>query len=242
MSSKEGSLRHPRFLLPVLTAAACAVVLAACSSGSAPPAKATGTGTPAQNYTAHALNLVSSDFPSTWKTLPATGGPNVVRSSLNGCALQVHAPKPATTADSSNFLQSSTGLEVGSQVQVFDHPQQAATTATTAGSSSLSPCIAAVVKSGLSATVTSKETVTNVTAAPVDPHNSGPHAFAQEVVATISYPGKSGATSTLAVYVLVDGFAHGPVTVEAEFENPGSAPPDALVSSTMATLLKRAQA
>jgi hypothetical protein len=76
----------------------------------------------------------------------------------------------------------------------------------------------------------------------VDPHNSGPDAFAQQVVATISYPGKSGATSTLAVYVLVDGFAHGPVTVEAEFENPGSAPPDALVSSTMATLLKRAQA
>ena len=60
-------------------------------------------------------------------------------------------------------------------------------------------------------------------------------------MATISYPGKSGATSTLQVYVLVDGFAHGVVTVEGEFENPGSAPPTTLVSSTMATLLKRAQ-
>ena len=48
-----------------------------------------GRARPRQNYTAHTLNLVSSDFPSTWKTLPTTGGPNVVRSSLNGCALQV---------------------------------------------------------------------------------------------------------------------------------------------------------
>jgi hypothetical protein len=233
---------YRRRTLPLLTAGACAVLLAACSSGGTPPAKATGTGTPAQNYTAHALNLVSSDFPSTWKTLAATGGPNVVRSSLNGCAVEAHAPKPATAAVSSNFLESSTGLEVGSQVQAFDHDQQAVATATAAGSTSLSSCLAAVVKSGLSATVTSKETVSNVTAAPVDPHNSAPHAFAQQVVATIAYPGKSGATTNLEVYVLVDGFAHGPVTVEAEFENPGSAPSDALVSSTMATLVKRAQA
>ncbi|MFZ0251791.1 MAG: hypothetical protein WAL61_17740 [Acidimicrobiales bacterium] len=165
----------------------------------------------------------------------------MVRSSVNGCALQLHAPKPATAAVSSNFLESATGLEIGSQVQVFDHSSQATATATSVGSSTLSACLAAVVKSGLSATLTSKETITNVTASPVDPQNSGPHAFAQQVVATISYPGKSGATSTLQVYVLVDGFAHGVVTVEGEFENPGSAPPNALVSSTMATLLKRAQ-
>jgi hypothetical protein len=242
VSNKERKLRRPPLLLPVLMAGACAVVLAACSSGSAPPPKATGTGTPTQNLTAHVLNLVSSDFPSTWKTLPATGGANVVRSSMDGCGLQVHAPKPATAAVSSNFLQSSTGLEVGSQVQVFDQAQQATKTATLSHGGSFSSCVAAVVKSGLSATLTSKETVTNVTAASVEPHNDGAHAFAQQVVATISYPGKSGATSTLEVYVLVDGFAHGPVTVEAEFENPSSAPPDALVRSTMATLLKRAQA
>jgi hypothetical protein len=241
VSSKERRLRRPPFLLPVLSAATCAVVLAACSSSSAPPTKATGTGTATQNLAAHVLNLKSTDFPSTWKTYPATGGPNVVRSSLNGCALQLHAPTPATAAVSSNFLESATGLEIGSQVQVFDHASQAAATATTAASNSLSSCLAAVVKSGLSATLTSKESVTNVTAAPVDPHNSGPHAFAQQVVATISYPGKSGATSSLQVYVLVDGFAHGVATVEGEFENPGSAPPDARVSSTMATLLKRAQ-
>jgi hypothetical protein len=98
------------------------------------------------------------------------------------------------------------------------------------------------VKSGLSATLTSKETVTSVAATSVNPHNDGPHAFAQQVIATISYPGKSGATSTLQVYVLVEGFAHGPVTVEGEFENPSSPPPSALISSTMTTLLKRAQA
>ena len=174
LSNEKQRLRRAPLLLSALTVAACAVGLAACSSSSTPPPKATGTGTPAQNYTAHVLNLVSSDFPSTWKTLPATGGANVVRSSLDGCALQVHAPRPATAAVSSNFLESSTGLEVGSQVQVFDRPPQAATTATLAGGGSVSSCLAAVVKSGLAATLTSKETVTNVTAAPVDPHNSGP--------------------------------------------------------------------
>jgi len=228
--------------LAIVAATGCALVLGACSSSSPPSASPTGTGTPAQNYTAHALNLVSSDFPSSWKTLPSTGGPNVVRSSLNGCAVEEHAPKPATVAVSKNFLESSSGQEVGSQVQVFDEAHQATTTATTAGGSAVSSCLAPVVKSGLSATLTSQETVTGVTANVVPPHNTGPHAFAQQVVATISYPDKTGKTSTLDVYVLVEGFANGAAAVEAEFEQPGSPPSAAQVSSTMATLVQRAHA
>jgi hypothetical protein len=165
-----------------------------------------------------------------------------VRAALNQCAGEQHAPEPATVEVSKNFLDSSSGREVGSQVQVFNETSQATTTAKTAASSAVSSCIAPLVKSGLGATLTSQESVTNVSVTSVAPHNTGPHAFAQQVVATVSYPDKTGKSSSLDVYVLVDGFANGAATVEAEFESPGSAPPGDLVSSTMTTLVKRAHA
>ena len=114
--------------------------------------------------------------------------------------------------------------------------------ATIAGSSSVSSCLAPVVKGTLTKNLTSQEALTNVTAGPVSPQNAGPHAFGQRVIATISYKGKDGKPASEDVYVDVLGFSHGPVVVEAEFENPGSAPSASLESSTMATLLKRAQA
>ncbi len=222
-------------------AAACAVVLGACSS-SAPPAQPSGTGTPAQNYAAHTLNLVSSDFPSSWKTIDNTGGTNPVRAALNGCVAEQQAPTPATVATSKNFLESTSGQEVGSQVQVFDQNSQAAHAASIAGTGTVSSCLGPVVKGSLAKTLTSQETLTNVTAAQVAPQNSGPHAFGQRVIATIGYTGKDGKPASEDVYVDVLGFSHGPVVVEAEFENPGSAPPASLEASTMAALLKRAGA
>ncbi len=55
-----------------------------------------------------------------------------------------------------------------------------------------------------------------------------PNAFGQRVVATISYPQKDGKQGQTDVYLDVQGFPHGTALVEAEFESPGSAPPDAL--------------
>lgn len=242
MTARGVQRSRPPVGTAILASAVCAVVLAACSSGGTPSDAPSGTGTPTQNLAAHVLNLQASDFPSSWKTEPSNGGPNVVRATLNACVAAEHGPKPATVAVSKNFLDSSSGQEVGSQVQVFDQASQATSTATIAVGSAASSCIAPTVKSGLAQTLSSQESVTGVTATAVPPQNTGPHAFAQQVVAAISYPGQDGKTSSLNVYILVDGFASGTAVVEAEFEDPGSAPPDALVTSTMATLVKRAKA
>ncbi len=236
----QHNLRLTRAWVPLV--AICAVVLGACSSGGAPSGNPSGSGTPAQDYAAHTLNLASSDFPSSWKTIPNTGGSNPVRSGLDACVVQQQGPTPAAVATSKNFLDTASGQEVGSQVQVFDGDGQAAHSATIAGTASVSSCLGPVVKGTLAKNLTSRETLTNVSASVVPPQSSGPHAFGQRVIATISYLGKDGKPASEDVYVDVLGFSHGPVVVEAEFENPGSAPSASLESSTMTTLLKRAQA
>ena len=132
---------------------------------------------------------------------------------------------------------------MGSQVQIFDSPEEANQAATIAGSSAVSACLGSLVQSELSSTLTANEKLTNVVALVIPPALSAvPHAFGQRVVATISYPQKDGKQGSTDVYIDVHGFPHGAALVEAEFENPGSAPSAALSSSTMATLLQSAKA
>jgi hypothetical protein len=224
-------------------AAICAaLLLGACSSNEGTKSQPSGTGTPAQNFTAHALNLVPSDFPSTWKTTNSTGGSNPVRSGVNTCVSRQHVSTPATVAVSKNFLDGTTGQEVGSQVQIFDRSGQATHGARIAGSSAVSSCLGPTVQTSLSKNLPAQETLTNVTASVLSSKDATPQDFGQQVVATISYTGKDGKPASEDVYVDVLGFAQGAALVEAEFENAGSAPPAALESSTMATLAKRAGA
>ena len=229
----------------LIVVASSGLLLAACSSGGkTPTGQPSGTGTPTQNFAAHELNLTGAAFPSSWKSESSTGGKNVVRSALNSCvAKQSNAPTPATVAISSNFLDGTTGREVGSQVQIFDSPGEANQAATIAGSSAVSSCLGSQVQSELSSTLTSNEKLTNVVASVIPPVLSTvPHAFGQRIVATISYPQKDGKQGSTDVYIDVQGFPHGSALVEAEFESPGSAPPADLSASTMATLLKSAKA
>jgi hypothetical protein len=231
---------RPGLLFVVLSG----LLLAACSSGgNTPTGQPSGTGTPTQDYAAHALNLTGAAFPSSWKSESSTGGKNVVRSALNSCvAKQSNAPTPATAAVSSNFLDGTSGREVGSQVQIFDSPGEANQAAAIAGSSAVSSCLGPQVQSDLGSTLTANEKVTNVVASAIPPAlASVPHAFGQRVVATISYPQKDGKQGSTDVYIDVHGFPHGAALVEAEFESPGSAPPADLSASTMTTLLKAAK-
>ena len=237
-----------RFRLPqsaragIPALALTAVLLGACSSGGTPSVAPSGTGTPVQNLAAHTLNLKSSDFPNSWKTTSSNSGANPVRSSLNACVLQSQASAPATAAVSDNFLQSSSGQEVGSQVQVFDQSDQAVRTATVAATSAVSLCLGSSTRSAIAKVLPSQETVQGTVASAVRPPQPGPHAFGQRVVATIAYKGQNGQPTTTDVYVDVLGFARGTVVVEAEFENARSAPSASLESSTMKTLLNRAGA
>lgn len=226
-----------------IPAAVCAaLLLGACSSSDNTKSQASGTGTPAQNFTAHALNLVSSDFPSSWKTTESTGGSNPVRSGVNACVGKQQGPTPTTAAVSKNFLDGTTGQEVGSQVQIFDQGSHATRGARIAGTAAVSSCLGPTIQDSLSKNLPAQETLTSVTASVLSPKDLLPHGFGQQVVATISYPGRDGKPASSAVFVDVLGFAHGTALVEAEFENAGSAPPATLESSTMATLVKRAGA
>jgi hypothetical protein len=159
---------------------------------------------------------------------------------MNACVSRQQAPDPATVAVSKNFLDGSSGQEVGSQVQIFDQAGQATHGARTAASGAVASCLGPIVKGTLSKSLSSQEQLTNVSAALYPPKDPLPHGFGQQVVATISYKGQDGKQTSADVYVDVLGFAHGAALVEAEFENAGSAPPAALESSTMATLAKRA--
>ena len=61
---------------------------------------------------------------------------------LNSCvAKQSKAPIPVTAATSSNFLDGTTGREVGSQVQIFESPAEATAGGGIAGSSAVSSCL-----------------------------------------------------------------------------------------------------
>jgi hypothetical protein len=101
--------------------------------------------------------------------------------------------------------------------------------------------MASAVQSDLAATLPANEKLANVVVTPIPSVlTSTPHAFGQRVVATISYPGKSGKQGQTDVYIDVQGFPHGTALVEAEFETPGKAPSNSLTSTTMAALLKSA--
>lgn len=227
----------------LLVAIGSGMLFGACSSsGNAPKAQVTGTGTPVQNLAAHTLNLTGAAFPSSWKTESSTGGKNTVRSALNSCiAKQPNAPTPATVATSSNFLDGTTGREVGSQVQIFESPGEAKQTAVIAGSSAVSSCLGSTVQANLASTLPADEKLVNVVASEVPSVlTTTPNAFGQRVVATISYPQKDGKQGQTDVYIDVQGFPHGTGLVEAEFESPGSAPAAALTTMTMGALLKTA--
>jgi hypothetical protein len=156
-------------------------------------------------------------------------------------AKQSNAPTPTTAAVSSNFLDGTSGQEVGSQVEIFDSLGEATQAAKIAGSSAVSSCVGSQVQSQLGGTLPSDEKLTHVAASVIPPVlPSIPHAFGQRVVATISYPQKDGKQGSTDVYIDVQGFPHGAALVEAEFESPGKAPADALSSSTMTALLKSA--
>ena len=218
------------------------LLLAACSSGgSAPTGNASGTGTPVQNLAAHTLNLTAAAFPSSWKTESSTGGKNAVRSALNACvAQQAQAPIPVAAATSSNFLDGTTGREVGSQVQIFESPAQAKQAAIIAGSSAVTGCLGPMVQTKLAPTLPANEKLVNVVASGIPAVLKTPSAFGQRVVATISYPQKDGKQGQTDVYIDVQGFPHGTALVEAEFESPGSAPASSLTTATMGSLLKTA--
>jgi hypothetical protein len=203
----------------------------------------TQSGTPAQNQLAQSLNLQAGDFPSAWTKESPTGGANSVRDALNGCVFSTSgAVVPAASAISSNFLNSSTGQEVGSQVQVFDSNAQASTNARHAASTATSSCMVTNVKAGLQKTLTSTVTLQNVGVKQVTANGTGKGGFAQLVGANLSYPGKNEQTKSTTVYVEVVGFPSGTALVEAEFENTGSPPPSALVTKTMGVLTARANA
>jgi hypothetical protein len=217
--------------------------LVSCSSNSAPSnARQSGTGTPTQNLAAHELNLRSTDVPSSWKTQPSSGGKNAVRSAMDSCVAQsAKVGVPATVAVSSNFLDTATGREVGSQVQIFDSPGKAGSAAALAGSGETSACIGPQVKAALSGSLPSDETVTGVTASVIPSGISVAGSFGQRVVATLSYPGAGGAQSSSDVTVDVLGFPHGTALIEVEFESPKGAPSASLADPVMSTLVARAK-
>ena len=148
---------------------------------------------------------------------------------------------PVTAATSSNFLDGTTGREVGSQVQIFESPAEATQAAVIAGSSAVSACLGPMVQTKLAPTLPANEKLVKVVASGIPSVlTTTPNAFGQRVVATISYPEKGGKQGQTDVYLDVQGFPHGTALVEAEFESPGAAPPDALTTATMSALLKTA--
>jgi hypothetical protein len=226
-------------LAAVFLTVAC--VAAACSSGGTPASTSKESGTPAQNSTAKSLNLRSGDLSESWTKEASNGGPNVVRNSLNSCLFSVSgSPSPAASAVSSNFLESSTGQEVGSQVQVFDTAGQATKSAINAASSGVSGCLPGDVKIGLQKTIVKTETVQTVAAKSVPALGTGRHGFAQEVAVVVGYPGKNEQQKSSTVYVEVVGFPSATALVEVEFENTGAKPPESLVTKTMQLLSARA--
>ena len=224
-----------------------ALVAAACSSSSTPPAsssKTTGTGTASQDFLARALNLQNGDLPDeSWTKEPQGTGPNVVRESLNTCVLAVPSSiTPAATAVSTNFLQTATGQEVGSQVQVFNSDAEAATNSKNAASGSVSNCMSGKIKTGLQGTVGKGVTVQSVATTSVPPAGTPTGGFAQQTAAGVTYPDKNKKQQSTTVYVEVVGFPSKSALIEAEFENTGAPPPADVVASTMQLLAKRAAA
>jgi hypothetical protein len=228
-------------LIAGLVAVAC--VAGACGSSSPTSNSKKETGTSAQNALATSLNLQPGDLPdASWTKEPAATGPNVVRDALNSCLLSASgSTTPAATAVSSNFLQQSSGQEIGSQVQVFNSDAAARKSAVNAASSSVSSCMTPAVNSGLKNTLTNTVTLQGVVVRNVPPTGTGPNGFAQEAAATVLSTDKDKQQTTT-VYVEVVGFPSKTALVEAEFENTGASPPKALVESTMSLLTKRAAA
>jgi hypothetical protein len=192
---------------------------------------------------AQADNLRAGDLPHSWTKEALGTGPNVVRDSLNSCVLSVSSsPTPAASAVSSNFLQQSTGQEVGSQVQVFSRTKEATTSAKNAASSTVSGCMTPSIKTGLQSTLAKTETLQNVLVKSVPPIGSVPHGFAQLAAVLVSFPGKNEKVQSTTIYVEVVGFTSAKALVEVEFENAGSPPPASVVSPTMEALVKRSGA
>jgi hypothetical protein len=218
-------------------------VVSGCSSApSVPSSHQTDTGTPTQQLAAQILNLKTADFPRSWKTVPSSGGKNYVRLALSSCvAQQSHAPSPIATGISANFLEGKSGKEVGSQVQIYGSTKEAARAAELSNSSAVSSCLQSTLQESLPPSLPSTEKVTNITVSVIPASKGLPQSFGQRVTVTISYQGTDEKSQTSDVYVDVLGFAHGQALIAAELENPGSPPASSLESSTMATLLKRAQ-
>lgn len=244
-SPARGTRRRRRRLAVVAGVAAVAAVAAACgSSGPSASGSSAGSASTAQQSTAHALNLTSADLPHGWSSEPQGTGPNVIRRSFDHCLAQVpgvHAP--VTSAVSSNFLDLTTGREIGSQVQVYASAAQAAKAASHAGSTAASGCLQSTIGSELPGTLPKGESVQRVTVTAGGAPGTAAHEFSQRVTTLLTYPttktGQSGGTT---VIIDVVGFASGTALVEAEFESTGSAPDRQLERATMAALEKRAAA
>ena len=180
-------------------------------------------------------------MPTGWRRQPQGHGPNVVRNALDSCLVQSSkVATPVVSAASANFLDLTTGREIGSQVLVYATTAQAEAAGRRAGSSTMSGCLQHTVGAKLPGTLPSGEQVTevSVTARPAGASWS----FGQRVVVTVGYPLNSGKTGGSTVFIDVLGFTSGTALVEAELESTGSAPPQALKDATMAALQARAGA
>jgi hypothetical protein len=228
----------------VATLGVVAAVAAACGGGGGPASSGTGDGahaTTAQKTAAHSLNLQAADVPKGWHEQPQGNGPNVVRTSLDTCLVQSsQVATPVVSATSSNFLDLTTGREIGSQVLVYGSTAQAKAAEKRAGSGTMSSCLQGMVSAKLPGTLPSGEKVAkvSVTARPA----GASWTFGQRVVVTLSYPLNGGTKGGSTVFIDVLGFTSGTALVEAELESTGSPPPSSLESSTMAALQQRAAA
>lgn len=244
MSSQAGGAGRQRWSLAAAAGLAAIVVLAtACGSSGTSPSTTTVPGHPnsAQQFSAEYLNLVSTDLPHGWTKEPQGRGPNVVRTSLNGCvAAAPGVATPVATAASPNFLNVSNGKEIGSQVQVYKSPADASRAAAAAGTSAASSCLQASITTKLPPTLPSTESLKHVTVTTGPDPSKVTGDFAQEVTTLLTYPIKAGETGGSTVFIDVVGFSSGAALIEAEFESTGSPPSPALEQATMAALRKRA--
>jgi hypothetical protein len=222
-------------------AAMCALLLTSCgTSGSTGGKSSSGQSTSEQELAARLLNLKSSDFPSSWSTITTTTGKNAVRSSFDKCiAAQSGAKTPATTAISSNFLDRSTGAEVGSQVQLFDSATQASANARIAGDSVVGTCLQSGVSHVLPTTLEGSESLVRANVTSLTPPTFGSHPFGQRTAVAISHAGPKG-TEVTNVYVDMLGFDTGTALIATEFENTGTPPTTQFERKTMETLAHRA--
>ncbi len=222
-------------------AAACGSGGSSDASGKASTPTSSGKAGTSQVLGAHDLNLVASDLPDSWKEAPNAKGPDVVRSSINKCLLQAPgAVPPSTSATSANFVDRSNGQQVGSQVQIYGTPEQAASAARDAGSEGVSACLESQVSTALPSTLPSEETLRHATVAGNSVPGLATGEFSQQVVALVTYPTGTTGSGGSTLFIDVVGFASGPNLVQAEFESTGSAPPEALERSTMSALMARA--